>query len=186
MTWFLSVSWHKSLLKTSVMKVFGEGGGGGDGCMQGLMDEVCSVNSCVLLLLGHTCFWSIWVICGSMWSDVFIHHTGRFVSVLCGKILNVYNSMQTFWQFFFYPCHAFWCYDLYHFISFSLAWPWLGVTRSAESKTCRANFLTHFSSDQDEICMKWFTMSPIYSENYWIRASHCCMIDYVKKLNSII
>ena len=41
-------------------------------------------------------------------------------------------------------------------------WHWLGVTRSVQSKTFWPNFLTHFSSDQDEI---WCSDESIQAEH---------------------
>ena len=38
---------------------------------------------------------------------------------------------------------------LYHFL---WSWPWLGVTGSAQSKTCWLHFRAHFSTEWDEMC----------------------------------
>ena len=53
---------------------------------------------------------------------------------------------------FFHACHAMGTIDFYHFIPFSMTLALVGVTRSAQSKDCWPQFLTHFSADEDEIC----------------------------------
>ena len=42
--------------------------------------------------------------------------------------------------------------DIYHFMSLSVTFILAWVTGTVENKTCWLHFLTHFSTDQDEIC----------------------------------
>ena len=49
--------------------------------------------------------------------------------------------------------------NLYYFTLFSVTLTVAGVTRSAEKETCWLQFLTHFSTDQDEI---WCGVEALY------------------------
>ena len=72
---------------------------------------------------------------------------------VCPSVLrsrNVAHFPQNFQPFFTPAIHILTSTILYHF---QWLWPWLGVTRSGESKACWLRFLYNLLTDQDEISL---------------------------------
>ena len=75
---------------------------------------------------------------------------------MCGKALHVDITCKLSTQCFI-PAALMGAIDLYHFISLLATLTFLrgggggGVARSAESRTCWLQFLTHCSNERDEI-----------------------------------
>ena len=126
--------------------------------------------------------WYIWVLYRYMWWVVCVW----LASLLHSKIIFDINhkiSNQIF------SCLPYLYAQLFSTIlyCFQYSWPCLGVTRSAQSKTCWLHFVLHFSSDRDEI---WFgdeTMQcehhdTILSKTFGNKGNNCCYTDCVKKL----
>ena len=90
------------------------------------------------------CFLNPWVSCGSI-PGIYLYQAGR------PSVKNVGHYTQTVKPFFFIPAMLIGTIDFHYFLTLSLTLALPGVTRSAQSKTYWLTFLTHSSSDQDEI-----------------------------------
>ena len=68
---------------------------------------------------------------------------------------------------------------------FQWPWPWLGVTKSTESKPCWLHYLTHFITVlKFYMMLKQFKLNILrllLSDIFGIKVDNCCFTDCIKK-----
>ena len=98
--------------------------------------------------------------------------------------LNIVCICANFWTIFFISDVFIGTIDFYHLYHF--LWPWLRVTRPADSKALWLHSLRHFQLirwNDNDVMFKQFKLNILVlllSEIYWMRGSNCCFTDCIK------
>ena len=134
-------------------------------------------------MLAHT-FWSIWVTCGSTGRVVFVWPAIR-PAILRGKDFNVGHYTHTFQQNVFIRATLVGTINFYHLLP-TLTLP--AGHKVSNKKNILALFLTHFSTEQDEIWygkmqFKLNILMHYLFEICRTKGNNWCFADCVKKNN---